>query len=91
MGRGVDGFVRGEQVNDVAGKHQGIGEAALRREHGVTAAGLRRGEEIDHSPSAHTLMLPGDIVYLLATHEAINAAAHLFLGNEEKHPEHKEH
>jgi CPA2 family monovalent cation:H+ antiporter-2 len=78
-----------EEGSPLAGKT--LGEAALRREHGVTAAGLRRGEEIDHAPSANTLMLPGDIVYLLATHEAINDAAHLFLGSEEKHPETKEH
>ena len=69
-----------EEGSPLAGKT--LGEAALRREHSVTVAGLRRNEEIDQSPNANTLMLPGDIVYLLATQEAINAAAGLFLREE---------
>ena len=69
-----------EEGSPLAGKT--LGEAALRREHSVTVAGLRRSEEIDQSPNANTLMLPGDIVYLLATQEAINAAAGLFLREE---------
>ena len=77
-----------KQTN-LAGKT--LGEAALRREHGVTAAGLRRGEEVNSTPDANTMMLPGDIVYLLATQEAINAAAGLFLCEKEEHSEIKEH
>ena len=37
------------------------------------------------------MMLPGDIVYLLATQEAINAAAGLFLCEKEELSERKEH
>ena len=78
-----------EEGSPLAGKT--IGEAALRREHGVTAAGLRRGAEVNSTPDANTMMLPGDIVYLLATQEAINAAAGLFLCEKKEHAEIKEH
>jgi CPA2 family monovalent cation:H+ antiporter-2 len=78
-----------EKGSPLAGKT--LGEAALRRAHGVTAAGLRRGEDVNSTPDANTMMLPGDIVYLLATQEAINAAAGLFLCEKEAHAEIKEH
>ncbi|MBQ8743762.1 MAG: cation:proton antiporter [Mailhella sp.] len=78
-----------EEGSPVAGKT--IGEAALRREHGVTAAGLRRGEEINNTPSANTQLLPGDIVYLLATQEAIIKASGLFHGRPETLLEAEEH
>ena len=55
-----------------------IAEAALRKEHGVTAAGIRRGDAINNNPNAQTLLLAGDVVYLLATQEALNKAALLF-------------
>ena len=78
-----------EEGSPLAGKT--LGEAHLRREHSVTAAGLRRGEDVNSTPDANTMMLPGDIVYLLATQEAINAAAGLFLCQKEEHSEIKEH
>ena len=59
-----------------------IAEAALRKEHGVTAAGVRRGEEINNNPNAQTQLLAGDVVYLLATQEALNKAAWLFRAGE---------
>ena len=51
---------------------------ALRKEHGVTAAGVRRGETINNNPDAQTTLLAGDIVYLLSTQEALTKAAWLF-------------
>jgi CPA2 family monovalent cation:H+ antiporter-2 len=65
-----------EEGAPVAGKS--IGEIHLRKEHGVTAAGVRHGDCIDSSPSAQTLLQAGDVVYLLATQERITAAAWLF-------------
>ena len=65
-----------EEGSPLAGRT--IAEAALRKEHGVTAAGIRRGEEINNNPSAQTLLLAGDVVYLLATQEAMTRAARLF-------------
>ena len=63
-----------EEGSPLAGKT----EAALRKEHGVTAAGVRRGDAINSSPDAQTRLLAGDIVYLLATQEALAKAAWLF-------------
>lgn len=65
-----------EEGSPLAGKT--IAQAALRKEHGVTAAGVRRGETINNNPDAQTLLLAGDIVYLLATQEALTRAAFLF-------------
>lgn len=65
-----------EEGSPLAGKT--IAQAALRKEHGVTAAGVRRGETINNNPDAQTLLLAGDIVYLLATQEALTKAAFLF-------------
>ncbi len=65
-----------EEGSPLAGKT--IAEAALRKEHGVTAAGVRRGDAINSSPDAQTRLLAGDIVYLLATQEALAKAAWLF-------------
>lgn len=65
-----------EEGSPLAGRT--IAEAALRKEHDVTAAGIRRGEEINNNPSAQTLLLAGDVVYLLATQEAMTRAARLF-------------
>ncbi|MBQ4615777.1 MAG: cation:proton antiporter [Mailhella sp.] len=78
-----------EEGSPVAGKT--LGEAALRREHGVTAAGLRRGETINSAPDANTLLLPGDIIFLLATQEAISKASALFHSRQEHLLEAKEH
>ncbi len=55
-----------------------IAQAALRKEHGVTAAGVRRGDSINNNPDAQTQLLAGDIVYLLSTQEALSKAAWLF-------------
>lgn len=65
-----------EEGSPLAGKT--IAEAALRKEHGVTAAGVRRGDVINNNPDAQTQLLAGDVVYLLATQEALAKAAHLF-------------
>ena len=65
-----------EENAPLAGKT--IGQAALRKEHGVTAAGVRRGETINNNPDAQTTLLAGDIVYLLSTQEALTKAAWLF-------------
>ena len=65
-----------EEGSPLAGRT--IAEAALRKEHGVTAAGVRRGDVINNNPDAQTQLLAGDIVYLLATQEALAKAAHLF-------------
>lgn len=65
-----------EEGSPLAGKT--IAEAALRKVHGVTAAGVRRGDAINNNPDAQTQLLAGDIVYLLATQEALAKAAHLF-------------
>lgn len=65
-----------EEGSPLAGKT--IAQAALRKEHGVTAAGVRRGETINNNPDAQTRLLAGDIVYLLATQEALTRAAFLF-------------
>ena len=65
-----------EEGSPLAGKT--IAEAALRKEHGVTAAGVRRGDAINNNPDAQTRLLAGDIVYLLATQEALTKAARLF-------------
>ena len=65
-----------EEGSPLAGKT--IAEAALRKEHGVTAAGVRRGDAINNNPDAQTRLLAGDIVYLLSTQEALSKAAWLF-------------
>ena len=65
-----------EEGSPLAGKT--IAEAALRKEHGVTAAGVRRGDAINNNPDAQTRLLAGDIVYLLATQDALTRAARLF-------------
>lgn len=65
-----------EEGSPLAGKT--LAQAALRKEHGVTAAGVRRGETINNNPDAQTQLLAGDIVYLLATQEALTRAAPLF-------------
>lgn len=65
-----------EEDSPLAGKT--IGQAALRKEHGVTAAGVRRGDAINNNPDAQTTLLAGDIVYLLSTQEALTKAAWLF-------------
>ena len=65
-----------EEGSPLAGKT--IAQAALRKEHGVTAAGVRRGDAINNNPDAQTQLLAGDIVYLLATQEALAKAAVLF-------------
>ena len=65
-----------EEGSPLAGKT--IAQAALRKEHGVTAAGVRRGDTINNNPNAQTQLLAGDIVYLLATQEALAKAAVLF-------------
>ena len=65
-----------EEGSPLAGKT--LAQAALRKEHGVTAAGVRRGETINNNPDAQTQLLAGDIVYLLATQEALAKAAPLF-------------
>lgn len=65
-----------EEGSPLAGKT--IAEAALRKEHGVTAAGVRRGDVINNNPDAQTQLLAGDIVYLLATQESLTRAARLF-------------
>lgn len=65
-----------EEGSPLAGKT--LAEAALRREHSVTAAGIRRGDAINNNPSAETVLLAGDVVYLLATQEAMNRVAGLF-------------
>ena len=65
-----------EEDSPLAGKT--IGQAALRKEHGVTAAGGRRGDAINNNPDAQTTLLAGDIVYLLSTQEALTKAAWLF-------------
>lgn len=69
-----------EEGSPLAGKT--IAQAALRKEHGVTAAGVRRGESINNNPDAQTQLLAGDIVYLLATQEALTKAAWLFHAGE---------
>ena len=71
-----------EKGAPLAGKT--IGQAALRKEHGVTAAGVRRGEVINNNPDAQTELLAGDIVYLLSTQEALSRAAYLFHAPEER-------
>ena len=55
-----------------------LAEAELRSRHGVTAAGVRRGEKIDNSPRADTRLEEGDVVFLLATAEALAHASALF-------------
>lgn len=65
-----------EEGSPIAGKT--IAQAALRKEHGVTAAGVRRGDSINNNPDAQTQLLAGDIVYLLSTQEALSKAAWLF-------------
>ena len=65
-----------EEGSPVAGRT--LAEAALRKEHGVTAAGVRRGESINNNPDAQTRLQAGDVVYLLATQEAMTKAAWLF-------------
>lgn len=65
-----------EKGSPLAGKT--LAEAALRREHGVTAAGIRRRDAINNNPSAQTVLLAGDVVYLLATQENMNRVAKLF-------------
>lgn len=65
-----------EENSPLAGKT--LAQAALRKEHGVTAAGVRRGDVINSNPDAQTLLLAGDIVYLLATQEELTKAAPLF-------------
>ena len=62
-----------------------IAHAALRKEHGVTAAGVRRGSSINYAPNAQTLLLAGDIVYLLATQDALAKASWLFHSEENCH------
>ncbi len=59
--------------------NKSIGECALRKKHGVTAAGIRHGDSVNSSPNADTILLPGDTVYLLVTQEKLAAAAGLFL------------
>ncbi len=71
-----------EEGSPAAGKS--IGEIQMRKEHGVTAAGVRHDDTIDSSPSAQTLLLPGDVVYLLATQEKLTAAAWLFRAPEQE-------
>ena len=71
-----------EEGSPAAGKS--IGEIQMRKEHGVTAAGVRHDDAIDSSPSAQTLLLPGDVVYLLATQEKLTAAAWLFRAPEQE-------
>lgn len=65
-----------EEGSPIAGKT--LAQAALRKEHGVTAAGVRRGDVINNNPDAQTQLLAGDIVYLLSTQEALMKAAPLF-------------
>lgn len=67
---------RVEEGAPLAGKT--LGEVHLRRDHGVTAAGIRSGESINSSPHAQTMLRPDDVVYLLATQERLTSAAWLF-------------
>ncbi len=60
----------------VAGKT--LVQVELRSRHGVTAAGVRRGERIDINPRADTRMEEGDVVFLLAPAEALARASALF-------------
>jgi len=70
-----------EEYAPIAGKT--LAQVALRKEHGVTAAGLRRGNVINNSPDAQTVIMPGDIVYILATQEEIVKSAWLFQAEKE--------
>ena len=65
-----------EENSPVAGKT--IGQCALRKQYGVTAAGIRRGDAINNSPNADTLLQPGDVIYLLTTQDTLPAASFLF-------------
>ncbi len=65
-----------EEGSPVAGKT--IGECALRKQYGVTAAGIRHGDTVNNAPNADTILQPGDIVYLLLTQETQAAASFLF-------------
>ncbi len=65
-----------EEGSPVAGKT--IGECALRKQYGITAAGVRHGSTINNTPNADTVLSPGDIVYLLLTPETQAAASFLF-------------
>ncbi len=55
-----------------------LGDVGLRRRYGLTAAGVRRGESIDNSPRADTRLEAGDVVFVLATAEALAQASALF-------------
>lgn len=65
-----------EKGSPVAGKT--IGECDLRKQYGVTAAGIRHGDSVNNAPDADTVLHEGDIVYLLLTPETQAAASFLF-------------
>jgi CPA2 family monovalent cation:H+ antiporter-2 len=55
-----------------------IGALRIRKEHGVTVAGLRRAGQVMPDPDADTRLEPGDVVVVLGTPERLAAAASLF-------------
>ena len=67
--------------------NKSIGECALRKRHGVTAAGIRHGDAVNSNPNADTILHPGDTVYLLLTQDKLASAAELFLGPEQEQQE----
>ena len=55
-------------------------EVHLRREHDLTVAAARRGEEFVPNPDGPFVLSPGDRLYVMGTAEAMKKGAGLFRG-----------
>ncbi len=74
-GLGSIGSARIEKGTVACGKT--LAELNLRARTGATVMAIRRGEEGIVTPSGHERLMPGDVVALSGTAEALEAAQHL--------------
>lgn len=63
-----------------------LGEAELRKSHGVTAMLVRRGQETITQLEAQTRLLPGDVVVVCGTHDYLSRLPSIFKAQNSTQP-----